>query len=55
MESENPDYDNRQRLEVYLNDARSFLKGKRVFLITLRVNSKRASNNLYVAHHLITK
>jgi hypothetical protein len=51
FESENPDYDNRQRLEVYLNDARSFLKGKRVFLDHfLRVNSKRASNNLYVAH-----
>jgi hypothetical protein len=51
FESENPDYDNRQRLEVYLNDAESFLKGKRVFLDHFfRVNSKKGDNNLYVAH-----
>jgi hypothetical protein len=51
FESENPDYDNRQRLEVYLNDAKSFLKGKRVFVDhSLRVNAEKGDNNLYVAH-----
>jgi hypothetical protein len=51
FESKNPDYDNRQRLEVYLNDAKSFLKGKRVFLDQFfRVNSEKGDNNLYVAH-----
>lgn len=51
FESENPDFQNRERLEVYLNDAKSFLKGKRVFLDHLfRVNSNKGSNNLYVSH-----
>lgn len=51
FESENPDFQNRERLEVYLTDARSFLKGKRVFLDHLfRVNSNKGSNNLYVSH-----
>lgn len=51
FESENPDFQNRERLEVYLTDAKSFLKGKRVFLDHLfRVNSKKGSNNLYVSH-----
>ena len=51
FESENPDFQNRERLEVYLNDAKSFLKGKRVFLDHLfRVNSNKGSNNLYISH-----
>jgi hypothetical protein len=51
FESENPDFQNRERLEVYLNDAKSFLKGKRVFLDHLfRVNSEKGNNNLYVTH-----
>jgi hypothetical protein len=51
FESENPDYDNRQRLEVYLNDAKSFLKGKRFFADHFfRVNPTKGENNLYVAH-----
>ena len=51
FESENPDFQNRERLEVYLTDAKSFLKGKRVFLDHLfRVNSNKGSNNLYVSH-----
>jgi hypothetical protein len=51
FEDEDPRYDNRQRLEVYLNDAKSFLKGKRVFLDHfLRVNAEKGDNNLYVAH-----
>jgi hypothetical protein len=51
FESENPDFQNRERLEVFLTDAKSFLKGKRVFLDHLfRVNSTKGSNNLYVTH-----
>jgi hypothetical protein len=51
FESENPDFDNRERLEVYLRDAESFLKGKRYFVDhSFRVNGTDASNNLYVSH-----
>lgn len=51
FESEDPRYDNRQRLEVYLTDAKSFLKGKRFFVDHFfRVNSTKGANNLYVAH-----
>jgi len=54
FESENPDFANRERLEVYLTDARSFLKGKRVFLDHFyRVNSTEGNNNLYVTHQFI--
>jgi hypothetical protein len=42
---------NRQRLQVYLTNAESFLKGKRIFFDhVFRVNPKGSSNNLYVAH-----
>lgn len=51
FESEDPKYDNRQRLEVYLNDAKSFLKGKRFFVDHFfRVNKTKGANNLYVSH-----
>jgi hypothetical protein len=51
FESADVRFDNRQRLEVYLTDAESFLKGKRVFLDHLfRVNPEGGNNNLYVAH-----
>ncbi|WP_367754881.1 putative porin [Flavobacterium sp. WC2430] len=51
FESEDPKYDNRQRLEVYFNDAKSFLKGKRFFVDHFfRVNPTKGENNLYVAH-----
>jgi hypothetical protein len=51
FENEDPRYDNRQRLEVYLSDAKSFLKGKRAFLDHfIRVNAKKGDNNLYVSH-----
>jgi hypothetical protein len=51
FESEDPKYENRQRLEVYFNDAKSFLKGKRIFVDhNFRVNANKGSNNLYVAH-----
>ncbi|TDD98323.1 putative porin [Flavobacterium cellulosilyticum] len=51
FESGNPDYINRERLEVYLTDATSFLKGKRFFLDhSYRINPKKGNNNLYVTH-----
>jgi hypothetical protein len=51
FESQDPNYDNRERLEVYLNDTKSFLKGKRLFLDhTFRVNADKGANNLYVHH-----
>lgn len=51
FEDEDPKYDNRQRLEVYLTDAKSFLKGKRIFLDHFfRINTTKGANNLYVAH-----
>ncbi|MEY4432047.1 MAG: hypothetical protein RLZZ44_177, partial [Bacteroidota bacterium] len=51
FESENIDFKNRQRLEVYLTDAKSFLKGKRFFFDHgFRINSKPGSNNLFVKH-----
>lgn len=51
FESEDPNYNNRQRFEVYFNDAKSFLKGKRIFLDhNFRINSKKGDNNLYLTH-----
>ena len=51
FESGDPAFINRDRLEVYLTDARSFLKGKRVFLDHFfRVNPTEGGNNLYVSH-----
>jgi hypothetical protein len=51
FESGNPDFANRERLEVYLTDAKSFMKGKRVFLDHFfRVNKVQGNNNLYVTH-----
>jgi hypothetical protein len=51
FESEDPKYDNRQRFEVYFSDAKSFLKGKRIFLDhNFRINANKGANNLYVTH-----
>ena len=53
FESGNPDYDNRERLEVYFKDAKSFLKGKRVFVDHFfRINAVKGTDNLYVTHQL---
>jgi hypothetical protein len=53
FENNDPLYVNRPRLQVYLTDAKSFLKGKRYFLDhTFRVNSKDHINNLYLAQQL---
>jgi hypothetical protein len=51
FESADANFSNRQSLEVYLTDAESFLKGKRIFLDhSYRVNPSKGSNNLYVNH-----
>ncbi|MEC5166472.1 hypothetical protein RCH18_002212 [Flavobacterium sp. PL11] len=51
FESEDANYNNRQRFEVFLNNASSFLKGKRIFVDhNFRVNPKNGANNLYVTH-----
>ena len=51
FETGDPAFVNRDRLEVYLTDARSFLKGKRLFLDHFfRVNPNEGKNNLYVNH-----
>ncbi len=51
FESGNPAFLQRDRLEVYLKDAQSFLKGKRFFLDHFfRINSVKGNNNLYVTH-----
>ena len=53
FENKDPLYKNRPRLQVYLTDAKSFLKGKRFFIDqTLRINAKDHENNLYIAHQL---
>lgn len=51
FESENPNFDNRERLEVYLKDGKSFLKGKRIFIDhKFRMNPTRGANNWYLSH-----
>jgi hypothetical protein len=51
FESENPNYNNRQRFEVYFSNAKSFLKGKRIFLDhNFRINAEKGANNVYVTH-----
>ena len=51
FESGDADFKNRQRLQVYLTDAKSFLKGKRLFFDhAFRVNPTAGNNNLYVTH-----
>jgi hypothetical protein len=51
FESEDGAFSNRARLEVYLRDAKSLMKGKRVFLDhNFRINGKSGNNNLYITH-----
>ncbi|WP_428232065.1 putative porin [Flavobacterium sp.] len=51
FESDNKDYKNRQRLQVYLTDAKAFLKGRRLFFDhAFRINPTDGNNNLYVTH-----
>jgi len=51
FEGKDEDFKERQRLEVYMKDAKSFLKGNRIFLDhQFRINPNQGSNNLYIAH-----
>ncbi|MEC4004779.1 putative porin [Flavobacterium sp. SUN052] len=51
FENEDPAFKNRPRLQVYLTNAKSFLKGKRFFFDhSFRINTKDASNNLFITH-----
>lgn len=51
FESKDPDFKERQRMEVYLKDAQSFLKGNRWFVDhAFRINPTQGSNNLYLTH-----
>ena len=51
FESENSNFNNRERLEVYLTNARSFLKGKRFFMDHyFRINALNETSNWYVTH-----
>lgn len=44
-------FSNRARLDVFLKDATSFMKGKRTFFDhNYRINSSKGANNLYVTH-----
>jgi hypothetical protein len=44
-------FSNRARLEVFLKDAKSFMKGKRTFFDhNFRINGKKGENNLYITH-----
>ncbi len=51
FEGEDAAFKNRARLEVYLNDAKTFMKGKRTFLDhNLRINATKGNNNIYISH-----
>lgn len=51
FEEENAAFNNRARFQVYFTDAKSFLKGKRVFIAhNFRINSKESESNLILNH-----
>jgi len=53
FESGDATFSNRARLEVYLKDAKSFLKGKRIFFDhNYRINPTKGNNNLFITHQL---
>ncbi len=54
FENGNEDFSNRARFSVYLNDAKSFMKGKRIFIDHhLRINKNDAENNILLSHQFI--
>ena len=54
FESNNAQFTERARLEVYLEDASSFLDGTRYFLDhSFRINTNDGSNNLTINHQII--
>lgn len=51
FESDNSDFKDRARLDVYLKDAETVLKGNRIFIDhTFRFNKTAGENNLYFTH-----
>jgi hypothetical protein len=53
FESGDVAFANRARLEVFLKDAKSFMKSKRIFFDhNFRINSKKGNNNLFITHQL---
>jgi hypothetical protein len=53
FEDKDPLYKNRPRLQVFFNDAKSLLKGKRFFIDhSFRINPNDAENNLFIVHQL---
>ena len=53
FESGDATFTNRARMEVYLKDAKSFIKGKRIFFDhNYRINPSKGNNNLYITHQL---
>lgn len=51
FESGDGAFSNRARLEVYLKDAKSFMKGKRFFFDhSFMLNGKKGDNNIYLTH-----
>jgi hypothetical protein len=51
--SDDPDYENRARLNVFFTDALTVLKGKRAFIDHhFRINRTSGNNNLYLMHQL---
>jgi hypothetical protein len=53
FESNNSAYNNRPRLNVYFKDAKSFLRGKTVFIDHhYQINPKKGANNLYLTHQM---
>ena len=53
FESEDPAFNSRPRLEVYLKDAESLLKGKRLFLDHyFRINKEESNSNWLINHQI---
>ena len=51
FEGENTTYKDRARLQVYLTDAKSFMRGKRFFIDhKFKLNSKKAENSIFINH-----
>ncbi|MDD2987264.1 putative porin [Flavobacterium sp.] len=54
FEDGDPEFKNRARLQVYLTDANSFLKGNRYFIDQrFRINPKQSTNNLFLDYRFI--
>lgn len=53
FESNDPAYNERPRLDVFLKDAKTTLIGTRLFLDhNFQINAKKRSNNLYLTHQI---